>query len=158
MTDWKGELEHIIKENKTNESKQRKLDKTHFEKSFEFLNTIVLSAFQEIKTELEKYDREVNIFEPFESRVIIEIKKKEKIKFDFGTRIHEETFRFGIRVQNYSPFAFYSYYNHGFPGNSDKEAGYSENVSLKNGNPYTIKDVTKDEIIQKFLSIYQNFK
>lgn len=109
----------------------------------DFYTSKVIPAFEELKTELEKKGREVNLDANKESTSI-------EVKFE-----GEEEFHYAIKVRIYPDHAVPYPEIHYTDRNSGRR--YSSKGSMRSGTQnYDISDISKEEIIQHFLEKYKS--
>jgi hypothetical protein len=143
VTDWHGELESFFQEK---EQKQKdvvqKLANTHGEVST-FFDNVVVPAFEELKSELEKYGREVKIILMNES-AFISISHKGDTEFDYTLAV-----RIGTR-------GTFPYPETRFWNRRDGKTYLAQGRLRDGSQDYTIESITKQEIIRHFLAEYKN--
>lgn len=138
MEHWREKLNHIF--DKIEEERKQKLSEKEKlkEEVTKFLKNVVLPAFEDLKKELTKRGRDV----------------------DIKTRLHEaniEIYYNGIEELTYS-IRIKGYYAYPKTYFSDRRRGgdrYSQEGTFRNGNQdYTISNLTKEEILENLLSKY----
>lgn len=145
MKDWKKILASFFeKQKKEKEGKEgkRNQEKLRVEK---FYATIVNPAFEELKSELKKYGREVDVYTE---------------RRDFASIIvyfeGEEELDYSIEVILYPGLAFPRPVIHYTEWASSRRL--RAEVFLRKGiQDYDISDITKEEVIEHFLNEYKNF-
>jgi hypothetical protein len=142
VADWHGELESFFQEK---EQKQKdavqKLANSHGEVS-SFFDNVVVPAFEELKSELEKYGREVKIIVMNES-ALISIRHKGDTELDYTLAVR-------IGTRGASPYPETRFLR--LDGKT-----YCAQGRLREGlQDYTIESITKQEIIRHVLVEYKN--
>ena len=128
------------KKQKNAQVDETKLKETKSEVA-KFFSAVVIPAFEEIKTELEKYQRESNVFGGIDSASIV-ISYKGYTEFTYSIKVYPGTlfpcseihFRKGSGVKTYR----------------------AEGILRAGSHNYTVAQITKEEIIKQFLSDYKN--
>jgi len=142
MSDWKSDLASIYsekEENNNNDEGKLKITRAEVAK---FYSEIVIPAFEELKIELEKYQREVKIYSG-EVYASIIVNHKEETEANYSIR---------VRIV---PGRVFPYPETIFIEPSDYKS-YRTDGSLRIGSQeYDISQINKDEIIQDFLSNYK---
>jgi hypothetical protein len=144
MKDWKKILASFFEKQK--EEKGEKEEKHSREKLRveEFYATIVNPAFEELKSELKKHGREVDVYTQ---------------RRDFASIIvqfeGEEELDYSIEVMLYPGLAFPRPVIHYTEWASSRRLRV-EGLLRKGIQDYDISDITKDEIIEHFLNEYKN--
>lgn len=144
MKNWKKMLAsffEIQKEEKEKKEKKHSHEKLRVE---EFYSTIVNNAFEELKSELKKHGREVDVYT--ERRDFASI----IVQFE-----GEEEFDYSIEVMLYPGLAFPRPVIHYTEWASSRRLRV-EGLLRKGIQDYDISDITKDEIIEHFLNEYKN--
>jgi len=142
MSDWKSDLANSFKkkgENKKSDEEKLKITK---EEVVKFFLQIVIPAFRELKTELEKYGRDVRITNSSESSMI-EVHYEGQMEIDYS-----------IKVRIF-PGRAIPYPETRFNEKSDMKTYRAEGTLRSGSQDYDISQITKDEIIQKFLTDYK---
>jgi hypothetical protein len=143
MADWHGELESFFQEK---EQKQKdlaqKLTNTHGEVST-FFDNVVVPAFEELKSELEKYGREVKIILMNES-AFISISHKGDTELDY-------TLAVAIGTRGAFPYPETRFLNR-----RDGKTYHAKGRLRDGSQDYTIESITKQEIIRHVLTEYKN--
>jgi hypothetical protein len=139
MSDWKSDLDDFIR----NKERQEKVDEDKLKemnsKVKEFYSTIVTPAFEELKKELEKHQREVQMSAEHNLASII-VKYEGELELDYSIKVSTK----GTHPSQQTHFRDKS-------GRTHRAEGY-----LRSGNQdYTIYDITKDDIIKNFISEYK---
>ena len=140
MSDWKKDMDSLFRgqEAKAKDDEQ-KLAKNRSEAEA-FCSSQVVPAFEELKEELEKHDREVRI-SPGPSGASLLVEYKGNTEFEYSIHVKVYTAR-AVPVQETRGFS---------EGKSWRSEG-----SLRSGlQDYTIDDITKEDIITNFLSSYR---
>ena len=141
MSDWKAEMEGFFHEKqKKVQIDEDKLKDTKSEVAT-FFSVVVIPAFEEIKTELEKYQRKSNVFGGVDSASIV-ISYKGYTEFTYSIKVYPSTsfpcseihFRKGSGVKTYR----------------------AEGILRAGSQDYTVAQITKEEIIRHFLSDYKD--
>ena len=140
MTDWENKLDKFFANKEVKEKETAtKLSVTETEVPI-FIEQVVMPAFRELRPALERHGREVAVFGGQEPRIVIKYNGQEEFEY----AIH-------IRV---SP-------GHAVPvpktRRRDKKDGklFGAEGYLRSGTQdYSISEITKDEIIEHFLSDY----
>jgi len=145
MKDWKKILASFIE--KQNEAKGEKEEKHSHEKLRveKFYSTIVNPAFEELKSELKKHGREVDVYT--ERRDFASI----IVQFE-----GEEELDYSIEVMLYPGLAFPRPVIHYTEWASSRRLRV-EGLLRAGIQDYDISDITRDEIIEHFLNEYKNF-
>jgi hypothetical protein len=144
MRDWKKILASFLekqKEEKGEKEEKRSQEKSRVEK---FYSTIVNPAFEELKSELRKYGREVEVYterKDFAS-IIVQFEGDEELDYS-------------IEVMLYPGLAFPRPVVHYTEWASSRRLRV-EGLFRKGIQGYDISDITKDEIIENFLNEYKN--
>ena len=141
MSDWKSDLDDFIR----NKERQEKVDEDKLKeinsKVKEFYSTIVTPTFEELKKELEKHQREVQISAGHNLASII-VKYEGELELDYSIKVTVSPK--GAYVSQQTHFRDKS-------GRTHRAEGYP-----RSGNQdYTIYDITKDDIIKNFISEYK---
>jgi len=144
MKNWKKMLAGIFEKQK--EEKETKEIKHSQEKLRveEFYSTIVNPAFEELKSELKKHGREVNVYT--ERRDFASI----IVQFE-----GEEELDYSIEVMLYPGLAFPRPVIHYTEWASSRRLRV-EGLLRTGIQDYDISDITKDEIIEHFINEYKN--
>lgn len=138
MNEWKSELDDFFNE-RTNEKTKKDLN-TVSEKISRFIAEIVLSAFQDLQIELEKYERKVNISSS---------KMKGSIRVEFNdTQEFLYHIKFRVKGNNIQPYCEYFF-------NALGESYRSIEPLRGDAQKYTIDDLSKYDILNNFLSSYK---
>lgn len=141
MSDWKTDLDDFIR----NKERQEKVDENKLKeidsKVKEFYSTIVTPAFEELKKELEKHQREVQISAGHNLASII-VKYEGELELDYSIKVTVSPK--GAHPSQQTHFRDKS-------GRTHRAEGYP-----RSGNQdYTIYNITKDDIIKNFISEYK---
>ena len=144
MRDWKKILASFLekqKEEKGEKEEKRSQEKSRVEK---FYSTIVNPAFEELKSELRKYGREVEVYterKDFAS-IIVQFEGDEELDYS-------------IEVMLYPGLAFPRPVIHYTEWASSRRLRV-EGLLRTGIQDYDISDITIDEIIEHFLNQYKN--
>jgi hypothetical protein len=143
MSDWKSELANSFnKKEQINKVNEEKLKATQGEVA-KFYSEVVVPAFEELKVELKKYQREVKVSSGLDSATIFANHKRE---LELGYSIKVKIFP--DRVIPYSETRY---------RDKSKKKSYRAEGALRYGSQdYDISMITKDEIIEHFLSHYKH--
>ena len=144
MKNWKKMLAsffEIQKEEKEKKEKKHSHEKLRVE---EFYSTIVNPAFEELKSELKKHGREVDVYT--ERRDFASI----IVQFE-----GEEELDYSIEVMLYLGLAFPRPVVHYTEWASSRRLRV-EGLLRKGIQNYDVSDITKEEIIEHFLNEYKN--
>jgi hypothetical protein len=144
MKNWKKMLAGIFEKQKEEKEKKEKKHSQEKLRVEEFYSTIVNPAFEELKSELKKYGREVNVYT--ERRDFASI----IVQFE-----GEEELDYSIEVMLYPGLAFPRPVIHYTEWASSRRLRV-EGLLRKGIQDYDIFDITKDEIIENFLNEYKN--
>ncbi|GAH45528.1 unnamed protein product, partial [marine sediment metagenome] len=142
MKDWKKDLSDIfnkIEEEKQDKEKRIKEKKSEVE-SFYLLK--VTLAFEELKTELEKHGRRVEVYSTEEyASITVEFKGIEECSYAIKVRV--------------SPDRAFPYREHRYTNKKDGKVYESTHGFIRGGSQgYNISDISKEEIRQDFLFLY----
>lgn len=142
MKDWKKDLSDIF--NKIGEEKQDK-EKRIKEKKSEvesFYSLKVSPTFEELKTELEKHGRRVEVYSTEEYASIT-------VEFE---GIEECSYAIKVRV---SPDSAFPYTEYRYTNKKDGKVYESTQGFIRGGSQdYNISDISKEEIREHFLFVY----
>jgi hypothetical protein len=144
MKNWKEILANFFekqKEEKEEKEEKHSREKLRVEK---FYSTIVNPAFEELKSELKKHGREVDVYT--ERRDFASI----IVQFE-----GEEELDYSIEVMLYPGLAFPRPVIHYTEWASSRRLRI-EGLLRRGIQDYDISDITKDEIIEHFLNEYKN--
>jgi hypothetical protein len=144
MKNWKKMLADIFEKQKEEKEKKEKKHSQEKLRVEEFYSTIVNPAFEELKSELKKHGREVNVYT--ERRDFASI----IVQFE-----GEEELDYSIEVMLYPGLAFPRPVIHYTEWASSRRLRV-EGLLRKGIQDYDIFDITKDEIIENFLNEYKN--
>ncbi len=144
MKNWKKKLEAFFEKQK--QEKEEKEEKHSHEKLRveKFYSTIVIPAFEELKSEFKKHGREVKTYT--ERRDFASI----IVQFE-----GEEELDYSIEVMLYPGLAFPRPVIHYTEWASSRRLRV-EGLFRTGIQDYDISDITKDEIIEHFLNAYKN--
>ena len=141
MSDWKSDMKGFFQEKqKKAQVDEDKLKETKSEVAT-FFSEVVIPAFEEIKTELEKYQRESNVFGGIDSASIV-ISCKGYTEFTYSIKVY--------------PATLFPYSEIHFRNPSEAKTYRAEGILRTGSQDYTIAQITKEEIIKHFLSDYKN--
>jgi hypothetical protein len=143
MTDWiLTDLDEFLEHKEINDAaEQADLAQTKCEVA-EYLNTVVIPAFEQLKAPLEKHGRKVDIFgTPGTDSVSIQVNYKEKRELDYSVKIQ-------FQPRHARPHVI----------TKTREAGqyYRSESPVKNGWDDSILNVTQEDIMKNFLDHYKN--
>jgi hypothetical protein len=141
MEDWKKELNNYFKEKEKLEEKNKANEVQSKKDAGDFISSIVVPAFNELKKELEKNGREVNISSHKESAYI-------SVKF---SDVEEMDYGIGVRIHPHMAYPFTTTRTRAKTG----EIYLSEGVIRSGAQDYTVSDISKEDIIQSFLTNYK---
>ena len=135
MNDWKADLGRFFEETRETREKQKVSEMDNF------IVSVALPAFEQIRIELAKYGREVTVRSSGSSAALIVLRGGEE---EMTYRIQGRTFPNGVL-----PYA---------EVRSRERKGLklvrAESMFRSGAPDYSITDVTTDEIIRNFLSHY----
>ena len=140
MPDWKSDMEGFFQKQKTAQVDEDELKETKPEVAT-FFSTVVIPAFEEIKTELKKYQRESNVLGGIDSASIV-ISYKGYTEFTYSIKVYPGTL-----------FPFSEIH---FRKRSEVKTYRAEGILRVGSQDYTVAQITKEEIIKQFLSDYKN--
>jgi hypothetical protein len=142
MSDWKSELERFFQEKSQHEvTNAVQLVETTAE-VLAFYSNVVIPAFEELKTELEKHQRKVLVTRG-DMAASIEVEHNGQFELKYSVRV-----RIGPRQA-------FPYPATQFRDKSDGKI-YRAEGELRSGlQDYSIAEITKDEIIKHFLTNYK---
>jgi hypothetical protein len=141
MSDWKSDMKGFFQEKqKKGQVDGDKLKETKSEVA-RFFSAAVIPAFEEIKTELEKYQREGNVVGGIDSASIV-ISYKGYTEFTYSIKVH--------------PGTQFPYSEIHFRNPSEAKTYRAEGILRTGSQDCTIAQITKEEIIKHFLSDYKN--
>ncbi len=141
MTNWKSDMESFFhKKQKNAQVDEAKLKETKSGVAT-FFSAVVIPAFEEIKTELEKYQRKSNVFGEIDSASIV-ISYKGYTEFTYSIKVY--------------PGTLFPYSEIHFRKPSEVKTYRAEGILMTGSQDYTIAQITKEEIIKQFLSDYKN--
>ena len=144
MEDWKKDLNELFNKKEIKEQQnEEKMRKVELEVK-RFYSSIVNSAFQEIKSELEKHDRKVEVYIG---------KKYASITVKFQ-RIEELIYSVKVYM---SPRGASPYPEIKFIDAKDKKRSSAIGQYGISSNDYDITNITKEIIIKDFLRQYKPF-
>ena len=140
MSGWKSDMEGFFhQKHKNAQLNEDKLKETKSEVAT-FFSVVVIPAFEEIKTELKKYQRESNVFGGIDSASIV-ISYKGYTEFTYSIKVYPGT-RFPCSEIH-------------FRRRSEVKTYRAEGILGTCSQDYTIAQITKEEIIKHFLSDYK---
>lgn len=137
MSEKGSRLNDFFKELNENTGKKEKMEKEMYSEINKYIVDIIKPAFEEIRQDLEKNDREVSIFSR-EDRATIEINHRSSFEY-----------KYEIRFTNLHPYPVTTSYD---PHENSKLEGHGYFRSGEQN--YTIHDVTKEEIVTHFIDRY----
>ena len=141
MSDWKSDLEGFFhQKQKKAQVVEDKLKDTKSEVGT-FFSAVVIPAFEEIKTELKKYQRESNVFGGIDSASIV-ISYKGYTEFTYSIKVYPGTVFPCSEIHFRKP--------------SEVKTYRAEGILRTGLQDYTIAQITKEEIIKQFLSDYKD--
>ena len=144
MKNWKKILASFFEEKEEEKGKKEKKQSHEKLRVEKFYSTIVNPAFEELKSELKKYGREVDVYTE---------------RTDFASIIlqfeGDEELDYSIEVMLYPGLAFPRPVIHYTEWASSRRLRVEGifRIGIQN---YDISDITKDEIIEHFLNEYKN--
>ena len=140
MTNWKSDMESFFhKKQKNAQVDETKLKETKSGVAT-FFSAVVIPAFEEIKIELEKYQREGTVLGGIDSASIV-ISHKGYTEFTYSIKVH--------------PGTSFPYSEIHFRNPSEAKTYRAEGILRTGSQDYTIAHITKEEIIKQFLSDYK---
>jgi hypothetical protein len=143
MSNWKSDLASFFNDKEQEiKMEEEKMTDTKIEVA-KFYSAVVVPAFEELKAELEKYQREVRISSSTESASII-VSYKGETEFDYSIK---------VRIH---PGKAFPYPETRFRDPSDGKNYLAEGFLGRGIQNYTTSQIDKDEIIQNFLSDYKS--
>jgi hypothetical protein len=145
MENWKKTLATILKkqtENRGDKDIKHSHEKLRVEK---FYSTIVNPALQELKSELERYGRDVDVYteRPDFASIIVNFEGEEELDYSIEVMISPVRV-FPRPVIHYTEWA------------SSRRLRV-EGLLRKGRQEYDISDISKEEIIEHFLDEYKNY-
>ena len=140
MSDWKSDMEGFFQKQKTAQVDENKLKETKSEVAT-FFSAVVIPAFEEIKTELKKYQRESNVFGGIDSASIV-ISYKGYTEFTYSIKVYPGTLFPCSEIH--------------FRKRSGVKTYRAEGILRAGSQDYTVAQITKEEIIKQFLSDYKD--
>lgn len=142
MSDWKSDLESFFQDKqKETQVSEKKLTERKSEVAT-FFSTVVVPAFEEIKTELEKYQREVRVSSGTDFTSIV-ISYKGETELDYSIK---------VRIR---PGSAFPYPEARFRDPTDGKMYKAEGFLRSGTQDYTVAQITKEEIIKDCLSGYK---
>jgi len=145
MENWKKILATTLKKQKE-DRREKEIKHSHEKVRVEkFYSTIVNPAFNELKSELRKYGREVEVYterKDFAS-IIVSFEAEEELDYSIEVMI-SPVHVFPRPVIHYTEWA------------SSRRLRV-EGLLRKGAQNYDISDITKEEIIEHFLNEYKNY-
>jgi hypothetical protein len=143
MADWKSDLDSFFsKKEKRAEITKENVSKADAEIE-SFFSSTVIPAFEEMKLELEKHQRVVNISSGGGSASI-------EVSFEGNSEL-----RYSIKTRIHSDGSIFLYPETRFRDKSDGKKYVAEGYLRSGSQNYVMKQITKDEIINHFLSEYK---
>ncbi len=145
MENWKKILANTLKKQKEGR-REKEIKHSHEKLRVEkFYSTVVTPAFNELKSELKKYGREVEVYterKDFAS-IIVSFEAEEELDYSIEVMI-SPVHVFPRPVIHYTEWA------------SSRRLRV-EGLLRKGTQNYDISDITKEEIIEHFLNEYKNY-
>lgn len=145
MENWKKILADTLKKQKE-DRREKEIKHSHEKLRVEkFYSTVVTPAFNELKSELKKYGREVEVYterKDFAS-IIVSFEAEEELDYSIEVMI-SPVHVFPRPVIHYTEWA------------SSRRLRV-EGLLRKGTQNYDISDITKEEIIEHFLNEYKNY-
>ncbi len=142
MKDWKNDLDDFFRLQREKGEKEEKNRGQNESKAIEFCKSRVIPAFTELKEELEKQGRKVDIYEGIGGDASISITYKGNEDFHYEIRISK-----GLR-----PIPETRYLDMR-SGKTLKSEGYFNPGT----QDYSIANISRDEIIKHFLREYKDY-
>ena len=145
MENWKEILATILKKQKE-DRREKDIKHSHEKLRVEkFYSTIVNPAFKELKSELRKYGREVEVYteRPDFASIIVNFEGEEELDYSIEVMISPVRI-FPRPVIHYTEWA---------SSRRLRVAG----LLRKGRKNYDISDISKEEIIEHFLNEYKNY-
>jgi hypothetical protein len=145
MENWKEILATILKKQKE-DRREKDIKHSHEKLRVEkFYSTIVNPAFKELKSELRKYGREVEVYteRPDFASIIVNFEGEEELDYSIEVMISPGRV-FPRPVIHYTEWA---------SSRRLRVAG----LLRKGRQNYSISDISKEEIIEHFLNEYKNY-
>lgn len=138
MSDWRSELGSFLIDR--NRKSRAEKDAARFR---EFLTNVALPALQEIGNELKKYGRVTSVRQT-EAAAVLSVSMEDEVEMTFYVLYRTQT------DATMLPCAEAHYRTR--RGQTPSRA----NVFFRdNSTPYTLEDISKEEIIQGFLKVYR---
>jgi hypothetical protein len=142
MSDWKSELEISFNKKEQMIKANEEESKATQGKIAKFYSEVVVPAFEELKVELKKYLREVKVSGGINSATI-EVKNKGELELIYSIKVR-------ILPGRTIPYPETHYRD------KSKNKSYRAEGKLRYGSQeYDLSQITKDEIIEDFLSHYK---
>ena len=140
MEDWKKDLDDLFRTTQEEAQKKKRGKEEDKSEAIKFYESIVIPAFTELKSELERHGRKVKIY-------------KESGEYASISIIHEgnEEYNYALKVRNLRPIPETEF--------TDIRIGkrFKSEGSMRSGSQdYIITDISKDEIIRHFLCGYKD--
>jgi hypothetical protein len=145
MENWKEILATVLKKQKE-DRREKDIKHSHEKLRVEkFYSTIVNPAFKELKSELRKYGREVEVYteRPDFASIIVNFEGEEELDYSIEVMISPGRV-FPRPVIHYTEWA---------SSRRLRVAG----LLRKGRQNYSISDISKEEIIEHFLNEYKNY-
>jgi hypothetical protein len=143
MSDWKSDLDDFFQKKEVkNKTIEVQLEETK-SKVINFFKEVVVHAFEELKTEMEKHQRDVKISSGTDSASIVVYINGEK-EFDYSIKVR-------VHPQRAIPYP-----ETRFRDRTDGKTYRAEGFLRSGSQDYSINDISKDEIIKHFLTDYKN--
>ena len=147
MSNWREKLKNMVENAPGKQSSQARAQQRVEERRAEirqFIDDTVLPAFNEIKTELEKYDREVEVTPgKYKARLVVFRNEAEEFSYVIrGDASHHMSFAWPVIR----------------PGDDENEVARAE-VQRPGGlkRAFNLAEFTHDGIIEDFLESYKNW-
>jgi hypothetical protein len=142
MSDWKSELANSFsKKEQINKVNEEKIKAIQGEVA-KYYSEVVVPAFEELKAELEKYQRKVKVSSGIDFATI-EVKNKRELELIYSLKVR-------ILPDGAIPYSETRFRD------KSKNKSYRAEGKLRYGSKdYDLSQITKDEIIEHFLSHYK---
>lgn len=141
MDDWKSDLDSFFEAKASREEKQSKNLEANRKRVSDYISSVVIPAFEELKIELEKHGREVTIHMGSDL-ASLEVNYQMDLELDY---------RFKVRISAKGTFPY--------PETRFMEQGkryIAEGYFRSGSQDFTIEDLSREEIIKSFLVDYKN--
>ena len=145
MGDWKKKLNEVFEEAEEKGREKEKEEEKAYDEAENFLSKVIIPAFKELKLELERHGKNVEIG----PEKVIRGYPLAYIKVRSGDQ-EEITFKIEVKIPRAYPEIKYEHI-------TDK--GLYETLStIRSGvQDYTVSDISKEEIIEAFLRVYRDY-